>query len=196
MKHLSFFNNFIKEAYQIDELDVPFFDAYSLDIEQILDINNMYGEILPYINDILEEWNIYSSLTYFFNGYFSHNDKVKDHNFFNKIAKDNKFIDKELFMIKGIMVDGLDRETIIELAINQNLFDQVISVLKVEDSDNILSQSKLKIFEDILSYKEGNDKKIEMPFCTFYGYKPIRLKTIWRKGNNYSIRFTLDIKNI
>jgi len=195
MKNLIFFNNFIKEAQQIDELNVPFFSAYSLDIEQILDINNMYGEILPYINDILDEYNIYSSLTYFFNGYFSHNDKVKDHNFFNnffnKSVKDNKFIDKELFMIKGIMVDGLDRETIIKLAINQNLFDQVISVLKIEDSDNILSESKLKRFEDIL-----NDKKIEMPFCTFYGYKPIRLKNIWRKGNNYNIRLTLDIKNI
>ena len=85
----------------------------------------------------------------------------------------------------------LNREKILNLIDEPpDTFNYVIERLRDEDVNNILTEDKLKIFEDT---KKG--QLINFCFCPFYSYKPINIDDIWKKGNDYSIRFTLDIKD-
>jgi len=188
MKYLKKINSFLNEAKQIDPYDVPFTDANGFSMDTIREVNNMYNEILPHIDEILEKHDIFPSSVFFFNGYFAHDYKERDADFFNNLIKKGN---KEVAMIKGIMVTDLNREKILNLIDEpSDTFNYVIERIRDEDVNNILTEDKLKIFEDT---KKG--QLINFCFCPFYSYKPIKIDDIWKKGNDYSIRFTLDIKD-
>lgn len=193
MKHLKSISHFLNEAYQIDKWEVPFTNANDFSQEVVEQVNNLYGEILPYIDEVLEKHNIFPSSIFFFNGYFAHDYKKRDVTFFNDMIYNQRSNtpDNEVSMIKGIMVTNLNKEQILGL-INEpkETFDYIIERLKDEDVDNILTEDKLKRFEDT---KE--DQRMEFCFCPFWGYQPIKIEDLWRKGKDYSIRFTLDVKN-
>ena len=71
MKYLKKINSFLNEAKKIDPYDVPFTDANGFSADTIREVNNMYDEILPHIDEILEKYDIFPSSVFFFNGYFA-----------------------------------------------------------------------------------------------------------------------------